>query len=145
MIKTLELYSQISEYLEDNQKIRFHHHRWTCSLHYFDQDQTPLLMYVVQCRIWVTPWHFINQVRPTWNNPPSFNPLYLVFHVLYKWIHFLNYSPLSLDSPLLNQVCSKLSYLFYLTMDVSMSGYYTRLPMLLIFYLCSKTTHQYTH
>ena len=54
----------LSKYLEENQKICFHHHHQACLIHCFGLDQTPLLMHVIQCRIWVRPGYFINWVRP---------------------------------------------------------------------------------
>ena len=50
------------KYLEENQEIPFHYHCKTC----LNQDQISLLMYMIQCTIWVWPGHFINWVRPTW-------------------------------------------------------------------------------
>ena len=79
-----------SKYGKENQGIHFHHHhRQAHLIHYFGQEQTPLLMHVIQCRIWVRPGYFINWVRPawpgqsitrltwiTWMTRPSFNPNY---------------------------------------------------------------------
>ena len=38
----------------------------TLSIHYFDQDQMPLLTYMIEYRIQVRLGYFINQVRPAW-------------------------------------------------------------------------------
>ena len=62
--------------------IQFHYHCEACLIHYFDENQTPLLMYIIQYRICVRPWYFINWVRSAWAGqnmilliqmtPPSF-------------------------------------------------------------------------
>ena len=40
----------------------FHHHRQGRLICYFGQDQTALLLRVIQIRIWVSPGQFINQI-----------------------------------------------------------------------------------
>ena len=52
-----------SKYGKANQGIHFCHHHQAHLIYYFGQEQTPLLMHVMQCRIWVRPRYFINQVR----------------------------------------------------------------------------------
>ena len=54
-----------SKYGKENWGIHFHHHRQACLIHYFGWEQTPLLMHVIQCRIWVRSGYFINRVRLT--------------------------------------------------------------------------------
>ena len=46
--------------------IHFHYHREACVIHYFDENQMPLLMYMIQYRICVRPRYFINLVRSAW-------------------------------------------------------------------------------
>ena len=53
------------KYSKVSQGIHFHHHRQARLIHYFGWEQTSLLMYVIQCRIWVRPAYFINRVKPT--------------------------------------------------------------------------------
>ena len=42
-----------SKYGKENQWIHFHHHCQAHLIHYFGQEQVPLLKYVIQCRIQV--------------------------------------------------------------------------------------------
>ena len=53
-------------YGKENQGIHFHDHCQAYLIHYFGQEQVPLLTHVIQCRIQVIPRYFINQVRPAW-------------------------------------------------------------------------------
>ena len=55
-----------SKYDKENQGIHFRYHRKAHLIHYFGREQTPLLTHVIQCRIQVRPWYFINRVRPAW-------------------------------------------------------------------------------
>ena len=54
-----------SKYGKGNQGIHFHHHRQARLIHYFGQEQTPLLTHMIQCRIRVRPEYFINWIKPT--------------------------------------------------------------------------------
>ena len=45
--------------------MRFHRHHQKCLIHYFDQDQTTLLMHIIQIRILFRPKYFINGVLLT--------------------------------------------------------------------------------
>ena len=54
------------KYSNCNQGIHFHHHCQACLIRYFGREQMPLLMHMIQCRIWVWPGYFMNWVRPAW-------------------------------------------------------------------------------
>ena len=41
----------INSLKQENREICFYYHCEAHLIHYFDQDQTPLLMHVIQCRI----------------------------------------------------------------------------------------------
>ena len=55
-----------SKYGKENQVMHFHHHHQAHLIHYFCQEQMPLIMHMIQCRILVKPGYFINWVRPAW-------------------------------------------------------------------------------
>ena len=59
----------VQSIIPKNLRIRRYVSIISCLIHYFDQDQMPLLMSVIQCKIWVRPGYFINQVRPTGPGP----------------------------------------------------------------------------